>query len=369
MKRVLCLIPFLVSLFFSSAAFANQLPDHMSGIGVFTFKSSVDPSSSAKAAKAYAKEMHDRGIDYVIIKSHDGDSWGTIVGGKWEPAISKELVDAFHAEDIRVYSYFTARFAHANSVPGSIKLAVRTLDMGVDGVVVDDLGWLGGTTAQWDTLFSELRKEVNKRKGTILAFSSFPHFVQWEKSPWHVALKYSDYFLPQEYWHLFKAGKGRMTPPNALVYGQSQFDILKTRHPEYAKCELVPIGMSYSRKGHYTVTLEQLKDFLEAALPHYHGVGLFTYEQMPKGGWKVIKALSKKFPHDHPITKISTFDQFNNPPEVSPTPKGKEKSEGAKPSKTKPDKKKDHASPAPAPKPAPAPEQSQGSTKRVKIHY
>ena len=92
----------------------------MDGFGIFTFKSSVDAATDKKKAEVYAKGIKEKGFSYVMIKSHDGGSWGTIVNKKWEPAISKDLVSAFHAEGMRVYSYFTARVSYDTSISKSV---------------------------------------------------------------------------------------------------------------------------------------------------------------------------------------------------------------------------------------------------------
>ncbi len=332
----------LLSVGLSASAFAAPkaqitLPPHFSGLGVFTFKSSVNPASDPIKAKVYAEEMKQKGLSFVILKSHDGSSWGTRVGAKreWKPAISKDLIDAFHKEGIRVYSYFTGRMDNKTSVREAIRLAVLTLDMGADGVVVDDLGLFGASKKNWTDLFVSLRTETDKRPGKILAFSAFPHLNQWSTAPWAVAIQYSDYFLPQEYWNLFKAGNStKMLPQNALAYGQGQFDSILARYPN-PNCKLVPIGMTYGSK----INTEQIKKFLDAAQPFYVGVGLFTYEHMPKGGWDMIKEQSKAYAHNRVYQKLSIMDRINNPPKsekkggqvtkIDPSPKKKDPSKAA----------------------------------------
>ncbi|MBI5370065.1 hypothetical protein HZA85_02675 [Candidatus Uhrbacteria bacterium] len=291
----------LATLALPAQAEPKTLPPHMSGLGVFTYKSSVG-NTEGEQAKAYAKAVHDAGYHFVIVKSHDGGSWGTRVGRTWREAISRDLIAAFHGEGMRVYSYFTARLKTDTSVDESIQLAVRTLEMGADGVVVDDLGLFGKSKARWERLFAQLRKQVDARPWTILAFSSFPHLMQWKDVPWAVALKYADFFLPQSYWKLFRD----MSPQNALAYTQGQFDALRAYHPGH-ECTLVPVGMTYGK----SVSATQITRFLQAAAPYYKGVALFLYEQMPKGGAKAIEGQHSAYDPNRTVQNISLVDLFN----------------------------------------------------------
>lgn len=305
LKRIFVLSFVVCTFLFATTALADKsnLPPHMSGIGMFTWQETVGVNPHT-----FAKDAKEKGLSFVIIKSHDGSSWGTRKNGKWQPAISKELVSALHKERLRAYSYFTARLTNSNSVKDSVALAVRTLNMGVDGVVVDDLGLFGKSKTHWTNLFSDLRREVNKRKGTVLAFSSFPHLMKWKDAPWAVALKYSDYFLPQSYWRLFQ----QMSPENSLAYTQANFDALRAYNPEYEKCTLVPVGMSYGKN----VTAKQIDTFLTAAKPYYEGVALFRWSSMPKGGWNIIKKQADGYKPGRTLKSISLIDAFRHPPKV-----------------------------------------------------
>ena len=329
-QRVLSIICLLLLL--STSAFANvvTLPAQMDGFGIFTFKSSVGPAASKEAARAYAKDLKAKGFAYAMIKSHDGGSWGTVVNGKWVPCFSKDLVDAFHAEGMRVYSYFTARLTNDTSILNSVALAASTLDMGADGVIIDDLGLFGVKAPMWEKVFSLLRKEVDKRKGKILASSTFPHLMSLNKKLWGIAFHYSDFFLPQEYWMQFEAfEKGKrvtMQPQNALAYGQGQFDSILARYPD-SHCELVPIGRTY---GGNTDT-KHIKKFIESASPWYRGAGLFVIEKEPKGGWKSLKDTIKAFKPGRTTTSLSAFNRINHPEKaITKQDKGKSKKETAK---------------------------------------
>lgn len=321
----------LFSMFISSVAFA-ELPPHMTGMCMFTFKSSVPAAENLHAARVYLQSIKDKGYPCVIIKSHDGDNWGTKVNGKFMPAFSKHLVDAGHELNMRVYSYFTARLNHDSVIEESVILAERTLNMGADGVVIDDLA-LEGTgvdPAKWRKVFPLLRAMTDRHKGTILASSTHPHQSANGRFPtlWGIAFEHSDYFLPQAYWMEFlayKDGKAvKMTPQDALAYAQSQFDIVKTRFPNARNCKLIPIGRTYGKN----VTAEQVKTFVQTAMPFYEGAGLFVIEQEPpKGGWNAIKDAVTAFNKPgRTVKSISPYDQVNDPPETeiadsSPTPK------------------------------------------------
>lgn len=330
MKRAL-FATILFSMFLSTAALANSLPPHMSGMCMFAFKSSVEPAKTIEAARVYLKSIKDKGYPCVIFKSHDGDNWGTIVGGKFVTAFSKHLVDAGHELDMRVYSYHTARLNHDSVIEESVMLAERTLNMGADGVVIDDLALesTGVDPEKWRKAFPLLRAMVNKHKGTILASSTHPHQSANGRFPtlWGIAFAHSDYFLPQAYWMEFlayKDGKAvKMTPQDALAYAQSQFDIVKTRFPDAKNCKLIPIGRTYGKN----VTAEQVKTFVQTAMPFYEGAGLFVIEQAPpKGGWGAIKDAVVAFKPGRTVKPISPYDQVNDPPkpeiaDSTPTPK------------------------------------------------
>lgn len=311
MKHLTSFVAAILAFFFAlSPAFAKSLPPHMDGLGLFTFKSSVGPAADKKAAREYAKDVKHKGFTYVMIKSHDGSSWGTKVGGKWMPAISKDLIDAFHGEGMRAYSYFTARTLKSASITKSVELAALTLDMGADGVIVDDLGLAGISPGNWEPLFTSLRKEVDKRRDKILASSTFPHMGAVKGHLWRSALMYSDFFLPQAYWMEFTAGKTHMTPENALAYAQGQFDSQLARIPE-SRCKLVPIGRTYG-KG---TTAKDVNRFLNAAMPYYAGAGLFVIEKAPKdGGWNAIRDTAKRYRANRSVKNISLIDAFRNPP-------------------------------------------------------
>ena len=316
MKRLILVLCLIGSIFSASTAFANALPPHMDGAGLFTFKSSVEASKSKAAATAYVKKIKAMGIWFIMAKTHDGGSWGTKVNGVFHEAFSKYLVDAAHAEGLRVYGYFTVEAKTNESIDGSIVLTEKVLAMGADGIIADDLGLFGTDPVKWERLFKGLRETVNRHKGTILASSTFPHLSNLSDKLCGILFKYSDFFLPQEYWMQFQAHeKGvrtTMQPQNAIVYGQAQFDMIHSRYPD-SKCKLIPVGRTYdSGKSEHKTGAKQINRFLEVAKRHYPGVGLFVIEKEPKGGWGGIKKMLVAY---HPkrlnVVSISIFDKCN----------------------------------------------------------
>ncbi len=314
MKRVLLLLLAVFTVCVAPRQVA-ALPAQMDGFGIFTFKSSVAPAASKGAAQAYAQDLKGKGFAFAMVKSHDGSSWGTKVNGKWVPCFSKILVDAFHKEDMRVYSYFTARLTNDESIVESVRLAALTLDMGADGVIIDDLGLFGLEVSKWEKVFSLLRKEVDARKGKILMSSTFPHLTSLKKQLWGIAFKYSDYFLPQNYWMQFEAfdknGKRKtMDPEHVLAYGQNQFDVMRARYPD-SPCKLIPIGRSYGEG----TNAASIKRFITTAARFYHGAGLFVIEKEPKGGgWAALKSTMTAFKPGRKLNEsLSCFDQVNKP--------------------------------------------------------
>lgn len=343
MKHVLFFLV-LAGLIISSSAFA-ALPPHMEGACMFTFKSSVPAAKSKEAAMAYMKSIKDKGYDCVILKSHDGKNWGTIMHGTFEPAFSDHLVDAGHKLNMRVYSYFTARLDFENVIAKSVELAERTLKMGADGVVIDDLDLFGKSPEKWRSVFKQLRHMTDRYKGKILASSTHPHLSSSGRFPtlWGIAFEYSDYFLPQEYWMEFKAynekgERAQMTPTDALAYGQAQFDIVKTRYKKAKNCKLVPIGRTYGKN----VTATQVKAFLENTARHYKGGGLFVIEQEPKeGGWNAIKAAAKAFTPGRAVDDLSCFNRVNAPCHDVPDMANAKGKKPASPKKSERSKKKE----------------------------
>lgn len=338
MKHVLFALFFFfyVSLLITERAYA--LPAHIDGFGIFTFKSSVPAAASKDAARAYARDIKAKGFSFAMVKSHDGSSWGTKVNGKWVPCFSKDLAEAFHAENMRVYSYFTARLQNDNSIVESVRLAALTLDMGADGVIIDDLGLFGLEASKWEKVFSLLRKETDARKDKILMSSTFPHLSNVKKRLWGITFKYSDYFLPQNYWMQFEAfdGHGKkktMDPAHVLAYGQNQFDNMRARYPD-SPCKLIPIGRTYGTN----TNAASINRFINSAARFYHGAGLFVIEKEPAGGgWPALKTAMTAFKPGRKLSEsLSCFDQVNGPcrdtpdkPAVS-TPMPTEKKKGDK---------------------------------------
>jgi hypothetical protein len=310
MKHVLFAI--LFSLALPAMAHAD-LPPHMSGIGMFTWQETTKVN-----AVTFAEEAKGYDLAFVILKSHDGRTWGTKVNGKFVSAVGPDYIQELHKRDIRTYTYFTARLDSTDAlIDQSIAHAEQTLKWGADGVVVDDLGLFGKSRAKWLRLFSGLRAVVDKYPDTILAASAFPHLMRWDDCPWNIAIQYSDYFLPQNYWKLFRD----MQPELAIAYGQSNFDALRsytesacTRNKAACKktkepCKLVPVGMSYGKN----VNAEQIEKFLTSAQPFYPGVALFRWGTMPKDGWNVVKKKSKVYTHSRTLEQLSTIDIVQNP--------------------------------------------------------
>ncbi len=286
----------VLSLFVSLSAFANPLPEHMTGVGMFTWKETLDVDDAE-----FAQDTKDHGLSFVIVKTHDGSTWGTKVGDEYKPTISRNFIKEQHDRGIRVYTYFTGHPGSEKSeVDESIKNAEVTLEWGCDGIVVDDLGMYGNDRNDWEYLFSNLRKKVDEHPGTILAFSTFPHILQHREMPWSIAVTYSDYFLPQVYWKQF----ADMSPENAIVYAQANFDALRAYNPEM-KCRLVPVGMTFEN-----VTAEDIRTFLETTHGHYPGVALFRWGIMPEHGWETIEQSAKLFSSNDPLGLASLFDVF-----------------------------------------------------------
>ncbi len=302
---------FLFGLLYARSVSAD-LPEHFTGIGMFTWRETLrDP-------KQLATKAAESNLSYVIVKSHDGVNWGTRLHGKWVPTLSKKVVQEFHQKNIRVYAYFTARLdKNRKGILRQVELAREALKLGADGLVADDLFLFGTSRTKAELYFSELRKLVDSRHGTVLAFSAFPHLLRNFNQPWDIAMKYSTHFLSQSYWRLFRQrNHPRMTPESSLAYTQANWDALRAYFPGY-KCELIPVGQSYG-----SVTASQMDRFLERAYPYYRTVTFFRWDTMPTGGWDKIKAWGDKYAAFRKIENPSLINQFD-PQKPKPNIKAK----------------------------------------------
>ncbi len=305
--KFLLLIALLLSSLTSRPA-AADLPEHFTGIGMFTWRETLgNPTALAQIASR-------NNVAYVVVKSHDGINWGTRQDEQWVPSLTRGIVAEFHHKNIRVYAYFTARLTGKRAaILAQIALADRALDLGVDGLVADDLFLFGTSREKAELYFSELKRRVDGHAGTVLAFSAFPHLMRNFNQPWDIAMKYSRYFLTQSYWRLFRQGnRPRMTPENSLAYTQANWDALRAYFPGH-NCTLIPVGQSYG-----SATPEQIDRFLTRAYPFYRSVAFFRWGTMPTGGWDKIKVWGGKYVAARQIQDPSLIGQFNPPPASKP---------------------------------------------------
>ncbi len=317
--KLLVMIVLALSSLISHPASA-EMPAHFTGVGMFTWRETLrNPTALVEIASR-------NNVAYVVVKSHDGTDWGTRVDGKWMASLTPAVVKAFHRKNIRVYAYFTARLDQKRAgILAQVALADRALDLGVDGLVADDLFLFGTSRAKAELYFSELKRRVDGHAGTVLAFSAFPHLMRNFSQPWNIAMKYSRYFLTQSYWRLFRQnGQSPMTPENSLAYTQANWDALRAYFPGHT-CTLIPVGQSYG-----SATPDQIDRFLARAFPFYRTVAFFRWDTMPAGGWDKIKAWGGKYVAARTIQNPSLIQQFDPPPVSKP----------GKPKPAKPQKKR-----------------------------
>jgi hypothetical protein len=221
-------------------------------------------------------------ISYVMVKCGDGEN-------TW-PQWNKELVERFHAADIKIYAWM---FNWGKNPLREGAIACWALDMGADGFIFDAEG-------EWENLpdpagTAKLMLELVRKHApdAFLAHSPLPIIDLHKKFPYVEFGKYCDAVMPQLYY-----GAMNRTPENVIMWSFQQWSkwekIWKEGGHEDSIKPIIPAGQTYDIESTAThhgfkCTPGILKAFMDG-IAAYGSVNFWSWQHTVREDlWEAIR--------------------------------------------------------------------------------
>lgn len=213
------------------------------------------------------QQCKDFDISYVIVKCGDGEN-------TWDQ-FTQEMVDAFHAAGIKIYSW---SYVYGNDPLREAAIAMWALDMGVDGHVFDAESEYEGKSTQATEMLQAVR---NHSASAFLAYAPFPIIDVHQSYPYLEFGKYCDAVMPQIYW-----GDFQMTPLDAMNWMYDNFSRWEKTWQDEGRGEsvkpIIPLGQAYDNPEvtpAYKSTPEDITEFI-AASRGYMSVNFWSFQHI-----------------------------------------------------------------------------------------
>ncbi len=246
----------------------------------------VDTVNDVPSLMSYYKKA---GIDFIIVKSATGAEPFL----KDEPQFTKELVEAAHAEGLKIFGY---NRSSGVDVPAEIALAIQDLDLGADGYVIDaESEWEVGRLKNAPEKAIQLCKGIKARyPNKFLGHAPFPIITLHSSFPYKEFGLYCDAVMPQAYWKSIKV------PPTQMVEWMNEewHAWHKSLAPEDKKAikPIAPIAQAWSPDAERTLQPHEIIEFITALNHHpnpasptgYKGVSYWRTDLQTAGMWRSI---------------------------------------------------------------------------------
>ena len=197
------------------------------GIYIWIIRDDEDPQDTARACK-------DAGLSHATIKVADA---GYAYNVSYDQGQAHDkvpaLVQALHAVGIQAWGW---QFVYGNTPEAEASIAIkRTLELGLDGFIVNAEGAYKNKHACADFYMNRLRKSLSSYPIALSSYR-FPSFHR--EFPWKEFLSQVDINMPQVYWMLSTNAGDQM----ARCYAEFQ-------QPQYPQVPIFPTGAAFSEYG------------------------------------------------------------------------------------------------------------------------
>lgn len=219
-------------------------------------------------------------ISYVIVKCGDGENtWAQF---------TKDLVNAFHAQGIKIYSW---NYTYGKNPIREASIAMWALDMGVDGHVFDAEGEyerLPDPSGTAHTMLTYIR-DREQYKNVFLAHAPFPIIDSHKTFPYVEFGKYCDAVMPQLYW-----GTMKRDPENVIMWMYQQWSKWEAKwkaegHADSIK-PIIPVGQTYDNaQTNFVLGPGDIKRFIDG-VAGYLSVNFWSFQHVLRDDcWAAIR--------------------------------------------------------------------------------
>lgn len=253
-----------------------RLPKFVIGKGIWIYQTDSCESGDVSAMVKKAKWA---GLDYVLVKTHDGSKW---VKYNSRERI-QEIVVKFHQAGIKVYSWGYVYGSHPEE---EAKRAIEALDMGCDGYVFNAEVDMRNKTLAAETQCSLVRSwiDIHDTK-KIMGYSTFCRVQNQSGIPFEVYDKYCDVAMPQVYFNWFRGWTSAQAAVNTMVIWQSA----QSSWSHKAK-PIIPTIESSNGKSDMPETNPADLSAAAKGFKGYYGVNFYSWDVSNEALWKQIKA-------------------------------------------------------------------------------
>ena len=246
--------------------------------------------SSVTDVPSLMKFYREQGISFVAVKA----GTGATDFPKENPQFTKELVEAAHAEGIKIFGYTRS---DGKDVPGEIALARKIYNLGADGFIID-------AEAEWEAaqlgdkgpeLAIQLCEGIKREfPNKFLGHAPFPVISRHATFPYKEFGYYCDAVMPQNYWKSIGVSSKRMVDWMDEEWHQWQNSL--TGRWKKAIKPIAPIGQGWDPAENKIVSGLEVMQFV-AALNHdknpvtpggYKGVSYWRADLHTERMWKGI---------------------------------------------------------------------------------
>lgn len=249
-----------------------------------------------------AKFLKSKGMKWIIVKA--GDANDGPVTGSWKNNFNKTVIDAFHAQGIKIFGYhFTYGGVFPNgknattTLAGEKKVADEIMSLNPDGLIIDAEGdWERNPNANRDAEdYAKTFKQKYPNK--LLGHAPFPYVSLHKAFPYLGFGKWVDVIMPQLYWKTISIAQ---TPEKILIdvnrdYKALYNEFAEQGHPEAIK-PIVPIGQGYDPSStkitpgaEVTRYFDLLRNDPDPASPFgYNGVSFWSVQHHSGDVWNAI---------------------------------------------------------------------------------
>lgn len=250
------------------------LPKFAIGKGVWIYQL---PRTEKGNVKRIAKRAHDAGLDYILVKTHDGSRWQRGNSQKAVQALIKEC----HKVHVKFYAW---GYVYGNNPVGEANRAIQALKMGADGYIFNAEVHFRHKYHAAEVEASKVRRWVNRNAPSkILGYSTFCRINKQGGIPYETFDRYSDVAMPQLYWAEFRG----WTEDNAAAKMCAIWGDGTTRWGREPK-PIIPTLHAYRDTGNTDLIPPKELAEVSKSLHGYLGINYYVWEKMGSSHWKVV---------------------------------------------------------------------------------
>lgn len=253
----------------------SLLPKFVIGKGMWIYQLRKCEGGDIQKILARAKWA---GLDYVLIKTHDGSDWVTY-NPKERVA---DLIAALHRAGIKVYAwgYVYGRYPEAEGAR-----AIEAMELGSDGYVFNCEVHMRNRAKAAETMCSIVRQWVDaSAPDRVLGYSTFCRIQNQAGIPFEVYDRHCDFAMPQVYFSWFSGWTARQAAArtmNIWLAEQAGWD-------HYPK-PIIPTLECSSGAADMPATKPSDLEIAAEGFSGYFGLNFYSWDVSTQALWEKVK--------------------------------------------------------------------------------